>query len=244
MLYLFPMFLFLTLPACDKPGETAPAPVKAEAPAPTPKPAPKPPPQAAPVSSIPADSPLLSPDSAKEQAPAEYKVKFETTQGEFSLQVTRAWAPQGADRFYNLVKMGYYDNVAFFRAVKGFMVQFGIHGDPLVNTKWREARITDDKPAQSNTRGRITFATSGADSRTVQVFINFGDNSNLDAMGFSPFGEVAGEGMKIVDSLYTGYGEGAPRGRGPNQMLLQQQGNAYLQAQFPQLDYLKKATIE
>ena len=171
-------------------------------------------------------------------------MKFETTQGEVSLQVTREWAPQGADRFYSLVKMGYYDNVAFFRAVKGFMVQFGIHGDPLVNAKWREARIPDDKQTQSNTKGRITFATSGADSRTVQVFISFGDNSNLDAMGFSPFGEVVGEGMKVVNSLYTGYGEGEPRGRGPNQMLLQQQGNAYLQAQFPQLDYLKKATVE
>ena len=243
------LLVLLAFAACNNqtPAKPEPAkePAKLEAPAGGAKPeAPKPAPKPTPTTTLPADSPLLSPDKATEQAPATYRVKIETTQGDFAVKVTREWAPGGADRFYNLVKMGYFTDIAFFRAVKGFMVQFGIHGDPVVNSAWRMARIPDDPPKQSNTAGRLTFATSGPDSRTVQLFINYGDNSNLDAMGFSPFGEVEGDGMAVVNKLYTGYGEGAPRGKGPNQMLVQQQGNTYLKAQFPQLDYIRKATIE
>jgi peptidyl-prolyl cis-trans isomerase A (cyclophilin A) len=186
---------------------------------------------------------LDNPAALTEQAPATYKAKFDTSKGVFVVEVTRAFAPQGADRFYNLVKNGYYDNARFFRVISGFMVQFGINGDPALNGKWRVARIPDDKVSQSNTRGMITFATSGPNSRTTQVFINFANNTNLDAMGFAPFGKVV-SGMNVVDALYSGYGEGAPNGRGPDQMRLQAEGNAYLTKDFPRLDYIKKATIE
>ncbi|MCW5693135.1 MAG: peptidylprolyl isomerase [Pseudolabrys sp.] len=186
---------------------------------------------------------LANPAALTEQAPATYKAKFETSKGAFVVQVTRAWAPNGADRFYNLVKNGYFDNVRFFRAISGFMVQFGINGDPGLNAKWRVARIQDDKVGQSNTRGMITFATSGPNARTTQVFINFDDNSNLDGMGFAPFGKVV-SGMDVVDKLYTGYGEGAPNGRGPDQNRIQSEGNAYLNQSFPKLDHVTKATIE
>jgi len=158
------------------------------------------------------------------------------------VQVTRDWAPNGADRFYNLVKNGYYKDIAFFRVVAGFMAQFGIHGDPKLNTVWRDASIPDDPVKSSNTRGRITFATRGPNTRTVQLFINLADNARLDGMGFAPFGEVVA-GMDIVDALYNGYGEGAPRGRGPDQGRLQGEGNAYLKADFGQLDYLVSADI-
>ena len=178
-----------------------------------------------------------------EPAPASYKVKFDTSKGVFVVQVTRAWAPQGADRFYNLVKSGFYDNVRFFRVISGFMVQFGINGDPAVMAKWRGAPIKDDPVTQSNRRGTITFATAGPNTRTSQVFINFVDNSNLDRMGFAPFGRVV-SGMDVVDKLNAEYGEGAPRGRGPDQGRMQMEGNAYLAKDFPRLDYIKKATIE
>ncbi len=190
-----------------------------------------------------ADDPLLHPEKATDTAPDSYQVRFETTKGAFTVTVHRDWAPRGADRFYNLVKLGYYDDVAFFRVLEGFVVQFGIHGDPKVASAWREARIQDDPVKQSNTRGRITFATAGPDTRTTQVFVNLGDNKMLDGMGFSPFGEVDAEGMKVVEALYSGYGEGAPRGRGPDQGRIQREGNAYLRAQFPQLDYVKTARI-
>lgn len=186
---------------------------------------------------------LANPTTLTEQAPATYKAKFETSKGSFVIQVTRAWAPNGADRFYNLVKNGYFDNVRFFRAISGFMVQFGINGDPALNARWRVARIQDDKVSQSNTRGMITFATSGPNARTTQVFINFADNSNLDGMGFAPFGKVV-SGMDVVDKLYTGYGEGAPNGRGPDQNRIQTEGNAYLNQSFPKLDHVTRATIE
>ena len=162
------------------------------------------------------------------------------------LEVQRSWAPLGADRFYNLVKMGYFTDVAFFRAIQGFMTQFGIHGDPNVAKMWRNARIQDDPVTQSNMRGYITFATSGKHSRTTQLFINTNNNNNLDAMGFAPFGKVSetkGGGMKVMDALFMGYGEGAPRGRGPNQMYIQQKGNTYLKAEFPKLDYIKTARL-
>jgi len=185
----------------------------------------------------------MNPAQLNEAAPDKYRARFETTRGEFIVEVTREWAPNGADRFYNLVKNGYYDNCRFFRVIDGFMVQFGINGDPNINRLWRGATIMDDPVKKSNSRGFITFATSGPNSRTTQVFINFADrNSFLDPQGFSPFGKVT-EGMNIVDSLYNGYGEGAPSGKGPNQGLIQNQGNAYLEKDFPKLDYIKTATI-
>jgi len=179
---------------------------------------------------------------AAEQAPATYKVKFDTSKGAFTVQVTRAWAPQGADRFYSMAKSGFFDDVRFFRVVTGFMVQFGINGNPATQAKWRDTPIKDDPVTQSNKRGYITFATAGPNTRTTQVFINFADNSNLDSMGFAPFGRVI-QGMEIVDALNAEYGEGAPRGRGPDQSRLQREGNAYLAKDYPRMDYVKKATI-
>src|SRR6478672_10881279 len=137
-----------------------------------------------------AQSPLSNPAALREQAPATFKVRFDTTKGPFVVEVTRAWAPKGADRFYNLVKNGFYDNVRFFRVLTGFMAQFGINGNPAIQAHWREAVINDDPVKHSNKRGTISFATSGPNSRTTQVFINFTDNSSLDGMGFSPFGRV------------------------------------------------------
>jgi peptidyl-prolyl cis-trans isomerase A (cyclophilin A) len=178
-----------------------------------------------------------------EQAPATYKVKFDTTKGDFTVEVHRDWAPKGADRFYNLVKSGFYDNVRFFRVLSGFMAQFGINGDPALMAKWRNTPITDDPVKQHNTRGTVTFATAGPNTRTTQMFVNYGDNSQLDGMGFAPIGKVT-SGMNVVDKLYAGYGEGAPRGAGPDQQRMQMEGNAYLTKSFPKLDYIKKATIE
>ncbi|MHC4846243.1 MAG: peptidylprolyl isomerase [Planctomycetota bacterium] len=176
-------------------------------------------------------------------APDAFKARFKTSKGDFVIEVTRDWAPHGADRFHNLVKAGYYDDTRFFRVIEGFMAQFGLHGDPAVNTAWEWAQIPDDAVIKSNTRGMLSFATRGPNTRTTQLFINFVDNTNLDRMGFSPFGQVV-EGMDVVDSLYNGYGEGAPRGLGPNQMLIMQQGNTYLDAKFPQLDKILAARIE
>lgn len=192
------------------------------------------------------ESIALDPKKAIKKAPDQYEVMFETTKGNIVIEIKREWAPLGADRFYNLVDMGYFTDVAFFRAVKGFMTQFGIHGDPNVSKLWRTARIKDDSVIQSNKRGYLSFATSGKNSRTTQLFINTKDNINLDAMDFSPFGMISeskGGGMKVVDSLYMGYGEGAPRGKGPNQMLIQKKGNAYLKESFSELDYIKSARI-
>jgi peptidyl-prolyl cis-trans isomerase A (cyclophilin A) len=177
-----------------------------------------------------------------ESAPATYKVQFDTSKGPFVVEVHRDWAPNGADRFYNLVKNGFFDNDRFFRVVTGFMVQFGINGDPKLSSVWREARIKDDPVKQSNARGFVTFATAGPNTRTTQVFINFADNSMLDNQGFAPFGKVV-SGMNVVDALYADYGEGAPRGRGPAQDRIQREGNAYLTAEFGNMDYIKKATI-
>ena len=143
---------------------------------------------------------LMNPAALTEKAPDKFEAKFDTTKGSFTVEVTRAWAPNGADRFYNLVKNGYFDNCRFFRVVSGFMVQFGINGDPKLNTVWNQARIPDDKVQQSNKRGYVTFATAGPNTRTTQVFINFVDrNSFLDSQGFAPFGKVNEEGMKVVD---------------------------------------------
>ena len=187
-------------------------------------------------------SPLGNPAMLNETAPAAYRAKFETSKGEFVIEVQREWAPEGADRFYNLVKNGFYDGVRFFRVLNGFVAQFGIHGDPKVAATWRDERIPDDPVRQSNTRGFVTFATAGPNTRTTQVFINYGDNSRLDGMGFAPFGRVV-LGMEVVDALYAGYGEGPPRGQGPNQGRIQAEGNAYLESEFPQLDSVVRATI-
>ena len=176
------------------------------------------------------------------EAPAIYRARFETNEGDFVVEVHREWAPNGADRFYNLVSHGYYDGVRFFRVLDGFMAQFGINGDPEVAAELRTRTIPDDPVVEGNARGRVTFAMSSPNSRTSQVFINFADNSRLDASGFAAFGEVV-EGMNVVDALHSGYGEGAPRGAGPDQGLIQSQGNAYLDAQFPELDYVEQATI-
>jgi peptidyl-prolyl cis-trans isomerase A (cyclophilin A) len=243
--------LILSFAAC---GEEPPPPRMKKAPEPPPlakktppppppvdppKPAPPPKPQSAPVPKILLDPSL--PEWSK-TAPAEYKVKFTTTKGDFTVKVTREWGPQGADRFYNLVRNGFYDDVCFFRVVSNFMAQFGMNGSPEVTAAWQKAKIQDDPVTQSNTRGKITFATSGKHSRTTQVFINYKDNSNLDGMGFSPFGEVV-EGMETVDALHNGYGDGAPRGQGPPQQRITAEGNEFLKAEFPKLDYVKTARI-
>jgi peptidyl-prolyl cis-trans isomerase A (cyclophilin A) len=188
------------------------------------------------------DPALLDPFAATEQAPATFKVKFETTKGDFVVEVTRAWAPLGADRFYNLVKLGYFEDIAFFRVLDGFMAQFGLHGTPKVTSAWKTAPIKDDAVTQSNKRGTLSFATSGPNTRTTQLFINYNDNVPLDRMGFSPFGKVV-EGMEVVDSLHKGYGEGAPKGSGPDQGKIEREGNAYLKARFPKLDYIERATL-
>ena len=179
---------------------------------------------------------LMNPALSKAQAPDNFQVKFETSKGSIVVEVTRAWAPNGADRFYNLVKNGYYDGCRFFRVVEDFMAQFGINEDPKVNRIWMNANINDDPVKQSNARGFITYAFASPNTRTTQVFINFSDNSYLDSSGFSPFGKVT-KGMNVVDAIYNKYGET------PDQTKIQLEGNAYLEKTFPNLDYIKSATI-
>ena len=184
-----------------------------------------------------------NPDELNAQAPDIFKIKFETSKGDFVMEVHRDWSPHGADRLYFLAKNGFYDGVRFFRVLDGFMAQFGYHGDTKVIAAWENLNIPDDPVVQSNTRGYVSFAKSSLpNSRTTQLFINFGDNSFLDESGFSPVAVVT-EGMDVVDQLYSGYGEGAPRGNGPNQAEIQRGGNKYLNENFPKLDYIKKAYI-
>ncbi len=187
------------------------------------------------------DPRLLNPRAATEQAPPQFAVELDTTKGSVVIDVTREWAPLGADRFYNLVRMGYFTDVAFFRVLDGFMAQGGIHGDPAVNRAWRDANIQDDPVRQRNTRGMLSYAMGGPNTRTTQFFINYGDNTRLDGMGFAPFGRV--RDMRAVDALYKEYGEGAPSGRGPAQARVQSEGNAYLRQSFPNLDYIRSARI-
>jgi len=202
----------------------------------------EPPPAASPATKAPAsERPKREPASTDEQAPPKYTVKLETTEGEVLIDVHREWAPRGADRFYTLVKAGFYDGSAFFRVLDGFMAQTGLNADPALTRQWRDRRIEDDPPTQSNQRGTCSFATSGKDSRTTQFFINFGDNGKLDGMGFAPFGKV--RDMTAVDKLHSGYGEGFPKGNGPSQKKIHMQGNAYLKAEFPDLDYIESARI-
>ena len=188
------------------------------------------------------DPALLHPESLNAKAPDVYDVKFTTTKGDFVVRVTRAWAPTGADRFYNLVTHHFYDDASFFRVLSGFVVQFGLSANPEVSRVWQSANIKDDRVSQSNRPGTITFATAGPNTRTTQVFINLGNNASLDAMGFAPFGTVT-SGMDVVKNLYSKYGEGAPNGNGPNQGLIGQQGKAYLDKSFPNLDSIKSATV-
>ena len=191
----------------------------------------------------PAKASLTEPATLKEKSPESFRVKMDTTKGAITIEVTRAWAPNGADRFYNLVQSGYFTEIAFFRAISGFMCQFGIHGDPTISAAWRDAKIPDDKTgAASNAAGMLTFAMAGPNTRTTQLFINLDDNAQLDSMGFPPFGKVV-EGMDVVKKLNTEYGEGAPRGRGPDQGQVQMMGNAYLKKDFPNLDYIKSASV-
>jgi len=178
-----------------------------------------------------------------QQAPDSFRARFSTTKGDFVIAVQRAWAPRGADRFYNLVRAGFYDGVRFFRVIPGFMAQFGVHGDTAVTAAWRSRVIPDDPVRRTNGRGMVTYATAGPGTRTTQIFINYGDNNRLDASGFAPFGQVV-EGMEVVDALYGGYGEGAPNGRGPEQYRLNVEGEKYLARQFPKLDKITKAKVE
>jgi peptidyl-prolyl cis-trans isomerase A (cyclophilin A) len=185
---------------------------------------------------------LLVPGLAHEKAPQSFQVEFETTKGFFVVQVEREWAPRGADRLFNLTKIGFFEDVAFFRAIEGFVVQFGVSGDPEINREWSIARIKDDPVKTSNKRGYLTFAMAGPNSRTTQLFISLRDNSDLDSQGFAPIGRVI-TGISVVESLHTGYGELAPRGKGPRPKVLNARGNQYLKMQFPELDYIKRARI-
>jgi peptidyl-prolyl cis-trans isomerase A (cyclophilin A) len=185
---------------------------------------------------------LLEPSSLNEQAPATFKAKFTTTKGDFVVEVRRSWSPLGADRFYNLVKNHFYDGAAFFRVLPGFMAQFGLSANPEISRVWASANIKDDPVTQSNLEGYLTFATAGPNTRTTQVFINYGSNQSLDSQGFAPFGKVV-EGMNVVRKFYSGYGEGAPGGKGPDQSRLTNEGKAYLDKSFPLLDSIKTAVV-
>lgn len=188
-------------------------------------------------------NPLLTPATLTAKAPEVFRARFDTTKGAFEIEVHREWAPNGADRFYNLVKNGFYDDCRFFRVIPDFMAQFGINGDPAVQRAWREASIQDDPVKQSNTRAMVSFAMRGPNSRTTQVFINYADrNAFLDSSHFAPFGKVV-EGLDVVDKLNSEYGEGSPQGMGPSQSAIQEEGNAYLSRDFARLDYVKTARI-
>jgi peptidyl-prolyl cis-trans isomerase A (cyclophilin A) len=204
--------------------------------------APPPPPAKAAVA---APNPaLLTPDSAKLAAtgPDSFTVHFITSRGPFDVTVHRAWAPRGADRLYYLVNNGFYDGLRFYRVLDGFMAQFGAPGNPALTPVWNSLMIPDDPVTRSNKRGTLTFATRGPNTRTTHLFINYGNNAQLDKMGFTVIGEVA-NGMPVVDSLYKGYGEGAPSGQGPDQGRIGNEGNAYLAREFPKLDSIVTAKV-
>ena len=169
-------------------------------------------------------------------APDVFQARFETNVGDFVIEVHRAWSPHGADRFYNLLSAGYYDGVRFFRVVEDFVAQIGIHGDPEISAAWRPMQIPDDSVMQSNTRGFVTYAKGEANSRTTQIFINYIDNSRLDTLGFSPFGEVV-EGMEVVDDLHSGYREDVEQPR------VHREGERYMRVEFPRLSYVIRARI-
>jgi peptidyl-prolyl cis-trans isomerase A (cyclophilin A) len=186
------------------------------------------------------DRALLKPTLLKDKAPETYQVKFDTTRGEFTITVTRAWSPLGADRFYTLVKHHYFDNARFFRVLPNFVVQFGLSANPAVNAAWEKATIKDDPRNQSNKPGTLVFATAGPNTRTTQLFINLKDNgSNLDSQGFTPFGQVDGSGMKVVEMLYDQYGESA----GMDQENISKGGEKFIATHWPKLDTIKSATF-
>lgn len=183
---------------------------------------------------------LKDPASLTERAPDTYRARFETSQGVLVIEAHRDWAPNAADRFYNLVKNGFYDNTRFFRVLSGFMVQFGLSGDPEIQRAWTLAGLVDEPPKQRNTRDNVSFAReSSPNSRYTMVFINYKDNSYLDAEGFPPFGQVV-IGMDVADKLYSGYG----RTNVPDQRRIVAEGNAYLSAEYPKLDFIRRARIE
>jgi len=188
---------------------------------------------------------LMEPASAamREPAPPVFRVRFETSKGDFVVEVHRAWAQRGADRFYNLVRNGFYDGQRFFRVRAGYIAQFGLSGDPAITRVWKDATIPDDPVLRGNTRGSLAYAMTGPNTRSTQVYVNLADNSHLDAQGFAPFGEVV-SGMDVVDSLYAGYGESAGGGmRGGKQGRIEAGGNAYLTREFPRLDYISRAVL-
>lgn len=191
------------------------------------------------------DDPLLHPESEamSQRAPDVYRVVFETSEGPVTVEVHRSWAPRGADRLYNLARHGFFEGGRFFRVLEGFVAQFGLSGRPEVDRAWRGRPIRDDSVRRSNVRGTLTFASAGEDTRTTQLFINLADNGRLDGMGFAPVGEVV-QGMSSVDSLYAGYGEGAPRGEGPSQARILEEGNAYLAREFPELDSIRSVRVQ
>jgi len=232
----------------SKKAEESPAPA-ATSPTPTP----------ATAEASPTPTPVATPEPKKEapkttaakalpeKAPDTFKVNMDTSKGLIVMVCHKAWAPRGVDHFYDLVKLHFYDGARFFRVIqtpRPFMAQFGINGDPKTNATWSSANIPDDpSTGHMNTRGMVTYGqTNAPNSRSTQLFINFADNSFLASQGFPPICEVT-TGMEVADQLYSGYGEGAPSGSGPNQSLIQAQGNAYLEKEFPRLDYIKKATI-
>jgi peptidyl-prolyl cis-trans isomerase A (cyclophilin A) len=188
-------------------------------------------------------SPLLHPSRASGFAPSTFRVRFETTQGAFLVDVYRAWSPHGADRFYSLVKIGYFTDCAIYRVLPQF-AQFGWHKDPKVNAAWSRAtvRLPAEPPSQSNRRGFVAFQSDTSDGRTTQVLIHKTDNLSYDRT-LVPFGQVVGDGMAIVDRLYGGYGDCTPHGGGPAQSRMLFEGNGYLKREFPRLDYIKRATI-
>lgn len=186
---------------------------------------------------------LLRPERFQETAPELFRASFETTQGTFTVEVHRQWAPNGADRFYNLVSAGFFDDVRFFRVVDDFVTSWGIHGHPQISEAWERRSILDDEVKVLNTRGRLSFAHHGPNTRTTTVFVNQGDNPSMDESDFAPFGEVV-DGMDVVDRLYSGYGDAPPRGEGPLQAHIRTYGNAYLDRDFPDLDSVLRAKIE
>jgi len=232
---------FLSIPAANLARAQEPAAAPSQAPAkPKAATAPKSATSARPAATrSPYDRALLRPSLLKAQAPTTYQVKFSTTRGDFTVTVTRAWAPIGADRFHNLVKHHFYDNASFFRVVPEFVAQFGLSAYPPVSAAWKDANLRDDPVTQSNKRGALTFATAGPNTRTTQIFINLKDNLGLDRQGFAPFGAVDADGMKVVNMFYDQYGDSA----GIDQDQISKQGKAYLDKGWPKLDSIKSATV-
>lgn len=248
-----PTCLSVVALACESPPPPPPTPTKdtksaATAPAATAT-APKPTATASePVTAkgpfpISTEANLKDPKAANDKAPDKFKVKFETTAGDFVMECYKKWGPNGVDRIYNLVKVGFFDDAALFRVVqtpRPFVVQFGIHSDPTVSKQWSSANLKPDDVKESNVRGTVTFAMAGSpDTRSTQLFINYGDNANLDKMGFAPLCKVIDDGMTVVEKFYSGYGEG-PTGK---QGQIQSMGNKYLRESYPRLDYIKTARI-